>query len=148
MVSISIEQPANQCSQMGVLTAVHRYLYPDAGLSDAYPLCRPRRRRFCSTSIRNSARRGRIVMMMRCWVTISVGSVSRRPVSGFFFLVSLQADRAPVEAAIRQHLQRGLPVAACNYDWQLLIAADDTGFTCTQPWGDLPMTPARLTAGT
>jgi hypothetical protein len=82
------------------------------------------------------------------WVKLLENLGVTRKDLGFFHAGSPLADRAAVEAKIREHLERGVVCSHLNMDNQLIAGYDDHGLINRQPWGpDCPVTPARLTWG-
>ncbi len=57
-------------------------------------------------------------------------------------------QRAGIEKAVRERLDRGQPCAVNNMDNQIVLGYDEKGFVLAQPWPCHETTPARLTFGT
>lgn len=57
-------------------------------------------------------------------------------------------ERASLEKAVRERLDRGQPCSVNNMDNQIILGHDDKGFLLAQPWPGQETTPVRLTYGT
>jgi len=81
------------------------------------------------------------------WVRLLENLGVTRQDFGFFHAGSPAEERAKLEAAVRDHLDRGVLCSHLNMDNQLICGYDDAGFSNCRPWGDCPVTPERLTFG-
>jgi len=68
--------------------------------------------------------------------------------AGFCHTGSDAAERAAIEARLRDALDRGMPCFLVNMEFQLITGYDDTGFLTAQPWPQMDFPPAHLTFGT
>ena len=57
------------------------------------------------------------------------------------------SEKAALEAAVREALERGSVCSLLNLDNQLILGHDAEGFQLARPWGDVDSTPARLSYG-
>ena len=67
---------------------------------------------------------------------------------GFFHTGSGAAERAAVEAHLRESLAAGVPCSLLNMENQLITGWDDTGFLTAQPWPGMDFPPKHLTFDT
>jgi len=81
------------------------------------------------------------------WVRLLENLGVTRKDLGFYHAGSPAAERAALEARLRDHLDRGVLCSHLNMDNQLIAGYDDFGFTNCRPWGECPVTPERLTYG-
>lgn len=64
---------------------------------------------------------------------------------GFFHSGSSREERSALEEKLKAHLEKGLPCALLNMEWQLIEGTDETGLVTSQPWDCKDFPPSHLT---